>query len=542
MTATPTVALACTFTQDLIAETTAWWLARVRPEARVTTAPYGQLLEALHDPAGALRPDAGLNVIVLRPEDLLRQGDDASLVCSRRADALVTEITAALTRAAATGTARWLLGIPPPSPRLARHSEALAWVERVTGRIVAAARDASIRSLDLTEMVDCYHVDAIHDEYGDVHAHLPYTDDYLAALGTWIARSAEAAWARPRKLIVLDCDNTLWSGVCGEDGPDGVVVTDDHRYLQRFMRRQRTAGRLLALCSRNEVADVRAVFARDDMELPLTEITSHRIGWLGKPAAIRELADELGFALDAVIFVDDDPIECGAVEQTLPDVAVVQVPTDAGAIPDQLRHTWVFDQFTVTDDDRLRPARYAEEQHRRDAREASTDYADFLRRCATVVEFLPLTASSDVAVLDRAAQLTSRTTQFTLTGEVFSVPDLRAFLRTGAGWTVVVRDRFGDYGTVGLLLAEREDRPVVAVRLLLMSCRVLNRGVERQFVRHLLHHATETGARAIELPYRYTTRNTPARLFLAGLAAEPLEPPDGRVSMAIGASALIEQA
>lgn len=528
------VVLAGTFVLDLIAQTVSWWLSGTQPSMRVSQGAYGQLLESLHDPAGPLRANQGINVLVIRPDDWLRC-PDASYVLSGRATEAAEETLRALAAVTATSRGTWLVAVPPPSPLLAGVPEAEAWVGEYTNRVIGTIRDApGMHFVDVTAVPDLYQVSAIHDEYGDRIAHLPYTDAYMAALGTWLARVAHSLWRKSRKLIILDCDNTLWSGTCGEDGPENVVVSEPFLELQRFMREQRSKGKLLALCSRNNENDALAVFARQDMELRLEDIVIRRIGWGPKPRAIQEIAAEVGFALDAVIFVDDDPVECALVREQLPDLDVFEVPGDPESIPAALAHEWAFDQVVVTEDDRLRADRYAQESRRREALGKSDDYADFLRRCHTEIDIERL----NEACLERAAQLTLRTTQFNMTSEAFTPAALRSFLEVGEGWTVHVRDRFGDYGTVGVVLTDprrehgEHDR-VMPVRLLLMSCRVLNRGVESTIIQFLKGRAKETGCSFIRLPYRATARNTPARLFLEELSGGTITGVEESVELAV---------
>jgi FkbH-like protein len=517
------VVLAGTFVLDLIAETTSWWLSKAQPSVRVSQTAYGQLLESLHDPAGPLRTSHGVHILIIRPDDWLRN-PDATYALSARATEAAEETMRALTSVTATNQAAWLVAVPPPSPALSEVPGARAWVSERTNLIARTARDMmGMHFVDVATVADQYQVPEVHDEYGDRIAHLPYTDTYMAALGTWLARAAHSLCRKPRKLVILDCDNTLWSGVCGEDGPENVVVSEPFKALQRFMLGQRSKGKLLALCSHNNEAEALAVFGRPDMELRLDDITIRRIGWDPKPRAIAEMAAELGFATEAVIFVDDDPVECALAREQFPDLAVFQVPEDPADIPAALMHEWAFDQLVVTEDDRLRADRYAQESRRREVMSESDDYADFLRRCHTEVSVERLNEES----LERAAQLSLRTTQFNLSSETFTPAALWSFLKTGEGWTVRVWDRFGDYGTVGMVLTDLHDGhgehgKVLRVRSLLMSCRVLNRGVETEVIRFLQERAREAGCSFVQLSYRKSTRNTPARLFLEKLSGRAI--------------------
>ncbi|MGW1375431.1 HAD-IIIC family phosphatase [Streptomyces sp. NPDC002446] len=507
------IALAATFTSDGLRDAVA---RRLRESGReVQAAPYGQLVEPLLDPGSVLLAHAGVNVVLLRAEDLYRGAPEPS-AGDRLLDELLSVLSAAPTRSAAT----WLVALTPPSPGALADPVAARWVEAATRRITEAVDPLpGMHLVPLDDLTDRYDVPETHDEYADRLAHLPYTDGYFDALADWLVRLAATTWTRPRKVVVLDCDNTLWAGVCGEDGPLGVEIGPGRRKVQEFMLDQRARGRLLCLCSRNEEADVQAVFAENpDMVLTMRDVTAHRIGWQPKAQYLAELSQELGLALNSFVFVDDDAVECASVRAQLPEVAVVELTRDADAAPRQLARETAFDQLTVTDEDRLRADWYGAEPERRALEQSVADYEEFLARCAIEVTMEEL---SDAA-LDRAAQLTTRTTQFTLAGTAFTVPELRRLLDDGGrGWTVRVRDTFGDYGTVGLVLAQA-DGDVLDVPVFLLSCRVLNRRVETRMLRMLSAKADAAGCRTLRLPYRPTRRNAPARQFLQQLSGTPI--------------------
>lgn len=511
------IALAATFTSDGLTDAMSRLLAASGREA--TAAPYGQTVEPLLDPGGVLLTHTGVNVLLLRPEDLHR-GADAPSAGDRLLDELLSALSAAPARCAAT----WLIALPPPSPAALADPATAQWSEAAARRITETVTALpGMHPVPLDGLADAYDVPEIHDEYADRIAHLPYTDEYLDALAERLVRLAATTWNTPRKVVVLDCDNTLWTGVCGEDGPRGVTIGPDRRAVQEFMLDQRARGRLLCLCSRNEEADVHAVFTRNPgMTLTLPDITAHRIGWQPKAHYLRELSEELGLALDSFVFVDDDAVECASVRAQLPEVAVVELTRDPGRAHRQLLREPAFDQLTVTDEDRLRADSYAAEPGRLALRRSVADYEEFLARCAIEVTMTDLTDTA----LERAAQLTTRTTQFTLTGTPHTVPGLRRLLDGGGrGWTVRVSDMFGDYGTTGLVLAE-EHGDVLDVPVFLLSCRVLNRRVETRMLRFLCARAHAAGCRTVRLPYRPTARNAPARQFLQRISGRPVDAED----------------
>ncbi|HET9382461.1 MAG TPA: HAD-IIIC family phosphatase [Streptomyces sp.] len=520
----PGIALAATFTTDALAAAMTRLLAE--PAREVRTAPYGQTVEPLLDPAGVLLTHTGVNILLLRPEDLHRGAPGPSA-----GDRLLGELLAALTAVPARSAATWLIALPPPSPAALADPATARWTDAAVRRVTdTVTRLPGMHLVPLDGLADDYDVPDVHDEYADRIAHLPYTDEYFDALADRLVRLAATTWNKPRKVVVLDCDNTLWTGVCGEDGPLGVRIGPDRRRVQEFMLDQRARGRLLCLCSRNDEADVHAVFTSNpDMALTLADVTAYRIGWQPKAHYLRELSDELGLALDSFVFVDDDAVECASVRAQLPGVAVVELPRDPDAAPRRLLREPAFDQLTVTDEDRLRADSYAAEPGRRALRDSVADYEEFLARCAIDVTMADLTDSA----LERAAQLTVRTTQFNLSGATRTVPDLRRLLDTGGrGWTVRVRDMFGDYGTTGLVLAEKHG-DVLDVPVFLLSCRVLNRRVETRMLRLLSREALAAGCRTVRLPYRPTRRNAPARDFLEHVRGKPVgaEDPPGAVDV-----------
>src|SRR5262245_30110211 len=258
----PYVAVAATFTAEPVRDCLSFWLEELDLGARVEFAPYSQVLQELLNPSSLLSSNAGgLSVVLVRLEDWMTAGEQASP--EDAAGRTLEELETAVAAFAARARSPLVVGFAPASPAALAdpaRAERLAALER---RFVEFARGhAGVAVVPSAEMSSGLAADAIHDPAGLSLGHVPYTPAGFAALGTALARRIHAALARPAKVIVLDCDQTLWSGVCGEDGVLGVQVDAPRVALQEFMLRQHEAGRLLCLCSKNAEADVLEVLDR----------------------------------------------------------------------------------------------------------------------------------------------------------------------------------------------------------------------------------------------------------------------------------------
>ncbi len=518
------VGVAASFSAAALEPFLAFWLQRLWPGSVLALAPYGHVLEELHVPVGVraqARAGEGSRsqVVLLRPEDLLR-AQDGVVCCDRaalaRARTHVSEIARALVGPRAPAGAELLFGLVAASPGV-RASAGLRSFDGWARRTLAGAveRAPATHRLPLDDLGALYRVRETHDPFRDRLAHIPFSDEYLAATATAIARALRALWEPPCKAIALDCDGTLWRGSCGEQPLTTLDPGGPYLSLRRFMLEQVRGGRLLCLVSRNREQDVLDAFARCAAPLMSEHIAARRISTGRKSDALRSLADELGLEPAGFVLVDDDPVECAQVREALPAVTVVELPREPPRIPDALRHVWELDVLAVTDEDRRRGAAYALEARRRRECAAAPSLEEFVAGLRVEVRMCAL-ARADVA---RAAQVLARTNQFNLTGARCCEREL---LKLAARadidvYTVRVRDRLGDYGLVGVLVLQLA-RPCARVPLLALSCRTLRRGVEERVVREVARRARAGACTRLAIAFRDTARNAPAREFLDELA------------------------
>jgi FkbH-like protein len=499
-----TIVISATFTADAIEPPLAFWMRELGFDYSIRMAPYHQVFQLLLDPAGDLATNHdGVNVVLVRFEDWPHVSLEHD----------VRQFAASLQAAAQAHSAALVVAICPPSPDFdaALHS-------RLEAQLADGTADANGIHPVLPREIDAlYPVAQVHDPTGDKLGHIPYTPAYFTALASMLARKIHSLRRQPFKAIALDCDDTLWRGICGEDGPQGVVVDAPRRALQEFMRAQHAAGMLLCLCSKNNVADVLDTFrVHPEMELSLEHFTAWRINWQPKPANLAALAEELELALDSFILVDDNPRECREVEAAYPQVLSLALPSDE-EIPDFLRHVWAFDRLRVTEEDRARPAMYAQERERQKAEKGAASLEDFLRALDLEVRI----ASMSPKDLARVAQLTQRTNQMNFTTVRRSESDIQALLGSGKAecLAVHVSDRFGSYGLVGVVLF-RTGADTIIIDTFLLSCRALGRGVEHRMIAELGRIARERGLGIVEARYVRSQRNQPALLFLESIGLQ----------------------
>ena len=304
----------------------------------------------------------------------------------------------------------------------------------------------------------------------------------------WLDEQQRALALKRKKCLVLDLDNSLWGGVLGEDGIDGIQVDGDYpgkayHYWQEGLKELERNGVILAICSKNNQIDVEALFAAREMPLSLKDFACTRINWNDKAANIREIAQELNIGLDSMVFVDDNPTERELIRQQLPMVAVPEWPAQPYELPmfyAQLVNDY-FSVYTLTDEDKKKTEQYRQNANRAQTQAQFTDMEDFLRSLEMRLTIAP---AADITI-PRIAQMTQKTNQFNLTTKRYTESDIRSLLEEGAQiWTLAVADRFGDNGITGLMILKPENGWIIDT--LLMSCRVLGKGIEEAFFKSVI--------------------------------------------------------
>jgi FkbH-like protein len=527
------IAIAATFTAEPLSEPLRFWMRTLDLPVEIEFAPYNQVFQQLLDPASLLAANPrGMNLLLLRLEDFQRfqSGSESAAPGTGNGElqSQLAQMVTALKTALAHSKAPWLICVCPASPRSLANASLKAKFACMEETLAAELSGLSGVHLVLpSELAARYPVADYDDPHGDELGHVPYTPLFFASLATLISRKFHALKRPPKKVIVLDCDQTLWAGVCGEDGPRGIKVDEARQALQRFMLAQREAGMLLCVCSKNNEADVQAVFdSCSDMPLRPEHFAAMRINWRPKSENLRSLAEELKLSPDSFILVDDNPVECAEAQANCPGLLALQLPEDARVIPQFLEHAWVFDHLNLTDEDRRRAALYQENRQREALQSQALSLADFLAGLNLEVNI----ERANPEQLARVAQLTQRTNQFNVTTRRRTEAEVGQLWR-GTEYEILtasVKDRFGDYGLVGVLVFSSANAAIV-VDTFLLSCRVLGKGVEHRMLARLGEIAKSKNLTVVHVPFIPSDRNKPARDFLEDVGGDFREEADGMI-------------
>ena len=220
-----------------------------------------------------------------------------------------------------------VVGICPRTTNAEKDSILSVILNQTEGNLLSAvSKIPNVYTIDSNAFINRYPVDEVFDPDSYELGHIPYTSEFYASIGTTVFRMFFNLINKPYKVIALDCDNTLWKGVCGEDGAEGIKLSPPFLALQNFIVEQMKAGMLICLCSKNNEEDVFDVFdKRDDMKLKREHLVSWRTNWNMKSENLKSLAKELNLGLDSFIFIDDNPVECADIKINCPEVLTLQL-------------------------------------------------------------------------------------------------------------------------------------------------------------------------------------------------------------------------
>ena len=515
----------CTFNVDLLPAFLVESLDRIGVWGEIHIGPFGQMAqEILHSASDTYRFEPDLIVIIPAVEDLLtpffqQPAQFSSAAANQLVEERVKELKGWLNLLLERLPSATIFVVPfgtsrIPGPHIL-HSESSVRGQTEVARLVEAIRHMDNISPKVVT-VDWDHFTR-HDGWTSFHddrlwylGRMRLNPHGLAGLSDIIAQHLAVFRGATRKVVALDLDNTLWGGVVGEVGIQGLVLGNEGVGLafqdcQRELLKWREAGILLAVCSKNNPEDALAVFNQHpDMILKPAHFAAMRINWQDKASNLREIAGELNLGIDSFVFLDDNPVERGWVISALPEVAVPDLPIDPALRPAFLRSLPFVQRISVTEADRERSSSYHTAALRKKQQSMASSFDDYLASLEQEIEIAPLNQNT----MARAAQICQRTNQFNLTTKRYTVADLEAMLTDPQTeiFTLSVRDRFENSGITGLaILKSAADR--AEIDSFLLSCRILGRKIEDAFLAFLAAHAKQNGAIRLIGHYYPTAKN-----------------------------------
>ncbi|MFV0277946.1 MAG: HAD-IIIC family phosphatase [Parahaliea sp.] len=365
--------------------------------------------------------------------------------------------------------------------------------------------------LDVASLAHSVGVENWFDERDWYLSRTPIASTMFALYADHIARTIAGIRGKSAKCLVLDLDNTLWAGVIGDDGLNGIKIGQGHPQgeahlaLQRYAKELRERGVVLAVCSKNDEQIARQAFREHpDMLLRESDIAVFVANWEDKASNIQHIARVLNIGLDALVFVDDNPMERDIVRTLLPQVAVPELPADAAYYVRAIASAGYFELPRLTADDAQRARQYAENAQRELAKESAGNIDEYLASLDMTLEIRPF----DALGRQRIAQLINKTNQFNLTTRRYTEAEVQTMESNPDCITAQARltDRFGDNGMISVVIG-RVDGDSLDIDTWLMSCRVINRKVEDAISDYLVKQARERGIRQIRGHYAPTAKN-----------------------------------
>jgi len=400
-----------------------------------------------------------------------------------------------------------------------------------------AARAANVHVVSTGALCSRLGWAAAHDVRSYLRFRAPFTPAFFDKFSEQAFLLTRGFASYYYKALVLDGDNTLWGGILGEDlaegiklGPFGYPGSLYWQVQHDFLSLQRR-GVLLALCSKNNPADIDDLLAtHPNMVLRDEHFITKRVNWIDKAANLESIAEELNVGLDSLVFVDDSPFECEAIRNRLPMVKTLQVPEqlfDYPKLVDEIRDLFAVDVSAgegPTKTEQYRLLSLANQE--RAQYQTQEEYLASLGLEVTV-------RRNDRSTAARVAELTQKSNQFNLTTRRYTQAEINALIDSGKAdvFSVNVADKFGDSGLTGVVIVSYEAPDVAAIDTLLMSCRVLGRGVELSFWSHVIDEARARRCQSLAAEYLPTAKNAQVSDFWDRLGLERLaEDNDGRRS------------
>lgn len=473
-----------------------------------------QIFQQLLDPGSRMSSNKnGFNVVLLNLDHWLKTDESGA---REHIVKLSQDLVLALKVATNNTAIPYLICLCPP---LFRHTNIDELFRQVSADMAnELSRLPKVSVLSYADITEKYPVEEHRDTEGIFGDGMFYSSEFYAAVGTALARRIYALQRIPVKVLVVDCDDTLWSGICAENEMTDLRIGTGRQFLQQFVIDRHTAGVLICLCSKNDERDVFEVFEKHpEMLLGIRHLTSWRINWQPKSENLRSLAEELGLDQSSFVVLDNDPIVCADLWTSCPSATTLLLPSDPQFLARFLTNAWDLDCLRITEEDQLRTTYYEQEKSRQQFKQQTITLSSFISSLNIDARFEVMASQQ----AERVAQLSQRTNRFNLSLKRRTVGEITALAEQGQSSILVleVNDRFGDYGLVGAIIYDISD-DVLNVDTMFLSCRALERGIEHQMLSQVGKIAMAHGLDYVDLHYKSGERNRPVLEFLESIGSK----------------------
>lgn len=382
-----------------------------------------------------------------------------------------------------------------------------------SGLVAASTTHSNLKVVDIDEFTSRYPTEDMMDWKFYFLSQMGMNPRLSGEFQKWFAKKMDQIALKRKKCLVLDLDNTLWGGILGEDGPDGIKIGGDYPgkaflYFQKGLLELSKNGVILAVCSKNNEQDVTDLWEKNPfLMLRKEHFAAYRINWQDKATNLKELAEELNLGLDSFVFVDDNPTERELIRQLLPMVAVPDFPVQPYELPAFFKKMVeeYFKVYAITEEDKKKTAQYKANAQRSSFQKSFSDFGDFLRS----LDIHLTIASANEYNIPRIAQMTQKTNQFNLTTKRYTDADIKAMVGKGSQvYCLSVADRFGDNGITGCMIVDGSE-----IDSFLLSCRILGKGIEMAFIKKVFQMLRDQGVTELKAKYLPTAKNAQVRDF-----------------------------
>jgi FkbH-like protein len=379
---------------------------------------------------------------------------------------------------------------------------------------------ANVKLVELEKVFSSLGVDSCLDFRYFYSSKALYTIGFFKEFAEMIKPYILSANGKAKKVLIFDCDNTLWKGILGEDGFDKIEMSPKTKDGAIFAEIQSMAlalnrhGVLICLCSKNNPKDVdKVIKSHPDMQLKDKHITINKSNWSDKVTNLTEIAQELNIGIDSFVFVDDSHFEVNFIKAQLPEITVLQVPKRLYEYPKMLRENLgLFYNLSFTAEDEMKIEMYNQQMKREIVKKEFTDIEDYLASLELTITIF----QDEESIIPRMAQMSQKTNQFNLTSNRYTEGDIKNFIENDSATVLAfsVSDKFGDSGITGLCIINLDQQNQIAeIDTFLMSCRVIGRNIEYAFIDYLIDEMKVTNIKILNAKYIQTQKNEQVKTF-----------------------------